>query len=457
MDRDALDLSTTNIPRLFRKYFIPTLTGMLSICLLTAIDGIFVGHGVGSDGIAAINIMIPIFMLLTGVELMTGAGCTVVASIHLARGRQKAARINATQALLFSTLVALLATIPAVAFTDHTSRLLGASDHLLPLVSDYMLWLAPSFLLTVWTTVGPFLIRLDGSPKLVMLSSIITSAINILLDWLFIFPLHWGVMGAALASTISIGIGAIIAIIYLTRHARHLRLYRLKMSRKSLRLTIRNISYQCRIGSSALLNETTMAALMFIGNQVFIHYLGDDGVGAFGIACYYTPFVFMVGNAVAQSAQPIISYNHGSRNHHRVRHTERIALQTALLCGIAVTLAFTLLPTYLTSLFIDLNTPAAPISAHGLPYFSAGFIFFILNLTAIGYYQSTEQIKPATLFALLRGILFLLPSFILLPRLLGTAGIWLAMPASELLTTLSIILFYLHRKNRDILRTGIAV
>mgnify|MGYP007083155089 CR=1 FL=1 len=144
-----------------------------------------------------------------------------------------------------------------------------------------------------------------------MLCSLITAVINVVLDWLFIFPFGWGVMGAAFATSISIMAGGLVAMVYLLFYARHLRLQPLKWSVKSLRLSVRNIGYQCRIGPSALLGEATLAVLMFVGNQVFMSYLGDDGVGAFGIACYYIPFVFMVGNAIAQSAQPIISYNFG--------------------------------------------------------------------------------------------------------------------------------------------------
>lgn len=446
MERDALDLSTMNIPRLFRKYFLPTLAGMLGMCAVTAIDGIFVGHGVGSDGIAAINILIPVFMLLMGVGLMVGAGCSVVSSIHLAQGRIKAARINVTQAMLFVTFTALLVTIVLLLFPEQSARRLGASERLTPLVVDYLLWFTPSFVFSIWSTVALFVIRLDGAPRLAMMCSLITAVVNVVLDWIFIFPFGWGIMGAAFASAISMVIGGTIAVVYLFCNARQLRLYPIKASRKSLFLSIRNLGYQCRIGSSALLNEATMAMLMFVGNLVFMRYLGDNGVGSFGIACYYTPFVFMVGNAIAQSAQPIISFNFGGNNRRRVRETARLAILTAIVCGLAVTALFALFPEFLVGLFIGPDTPAARIAIAGFPLFAAGFLFFIINLTVIGYFQSVERVFPATLFALLRGLLFLVPSFILLPRLLGTSGIWLSMPLSETATTLSILFFYLLKK-----------
>ncbi len=104
MERDTIDFGTVKISKLFRRLFIPTLLGMLSISAVTAIDGIFVGHGVGGDGIAAVNICIPLLLIFTGLGLMIGTGCSVVVSIHMGRGRLRAARMNITQALVFVTV-----------------------------------------------------------------------------------------------------------------------------------------------------------------------------------------------------------------------------------------------------------------------------------------------------------------------------------------------------------------
>lgn len=446
MERDAIDLGTQNVSKLFRQYFLPTLFGMLSMSAVTAIDGIFIGQGVGSDGIAAVNIIIPVYMILTGIGLMIGAGCSVVSSIHLSRGRIKAARINVSQAMIFSAVVTIIPSALMMAFPEATARMLGASDTLMPLAIDYMIWFVPSWVFQVWISISLFIIRLDGKPQLAMFCSLLTAVINMVLDWLFIFPLGWGIKGAAIATSISLVAGGGTAVVYLLFSARHLRLIPIKMSRKSLRLSARNIGYQCHIGSSALLAEATMATLMFMGNQIFMKYLGEDGVGAFGIACYYMPFVFMIGNAIAQSAQPIISYNFGLGYRDRVRAAEKIALQTSLICGITVTSVFMLLPDMLVGIFVELDTRAAEIAVSGFPYFATAFVFFIINLTVIGYYQSLERVKPATALALSRGFIFLIPSFVLLPKVAGTHGIWLALCLSELLTAL--IALGLYARNR---------
>lgn len=448
MERDAIDLGRLNIPVLFRRYFIPTLLGMLGMSAVTAIDGIFIGHGVGSDGIAAINICVPILMLFTGVGLMAGAGCSVVASIHMARGKEKAARLNVTQAIIFVTVVALIPSILMMVFLERTAIMLGSSEHLLPMVKEYMMWYVPSWVFQIWITTGLFIIRLDGAPKLAMSCSLVAAILNVVLDWLFIFPFGWGLMGGALATSISVTAGGLMAIGYLCFFAKRLKLYRPKFSRKSLQLSLRNIGYQCRIGAPGLLGESTLAVLIFIGNHIFMQYLGDDGVGAFGIACYYTPFVFMIGNAIAQSAQPIISYNFGAGNNTRINQTLRVSIITALICGSTVSAAFILLPEWLVGLFIGLDNPASDIAISGFPYYAAGFIFFVINLSAIGYYQSIERVLPATVFALLRGFIFLIPCFIMLPQLFGDKGIWLALSVSEVLTSAVIACFFLHERRK---------
>ena len=180
-----------------------------------------------------------------------------------------------------------------------------------------------------------------------------------------------------------------------------------------------------------------------------MRYLGDDGVGAFGIACSYAPFVFMVGNAIAQSAQPILSYNYGMNLRERVFHTEKLALKTTLVCGIIVTVFFNLFPHWLVGLFLPLENEAAKIAVAGLPLFSFGFICFIMNLTAIGYFQSLEKIGATTTFALMRGLFILVPAFYLLPIVFGHNGIWLAMPTSEIITMLCIWGYYLVNKIRN--------
>ncbi|MDE7153746.1 MAG: MATE family efflux transporter [Muribaculaceae bacterium] len=448
MKRDSIDLGSDRIPHLFRRYLVPTLLGMLAICAVTATDGIFVGRGIGDDALAAVNICIAPTMVMMGIFLMLGVGSSVVASIHLASGNVKAARLNITQAIICATSVTSVFLLLTLSSIDRTGHLLGSSDALLPLVREYMPWVFVCCLFQGWSGIGLFIVRLDGSPKYAMWCNVIPGLMNIILDYIFIFPLDMGLRGAAVATCISCAAGGFMALYYLGFLAGSLRFIRIKLSRKSMLLSLRNLGYQCKIGVSALLGEATMGVLMLTGNLVFMHYLGEEGVGAFSIACYYCPFAFMVGNAIAQSAQPIISFNYGKENFKRVGSTEKLAIYSALICGAFVTTLFILFPDELVSLFLDPHLHTAQIAIAGFPKFSVAFIFFIFNLTAIGYFQSVEKVIPSVVFALCRGLLFLVPAFVVLPMIWSDDGIWLALGVSELLTSLFIAIYYVYGKSR---------
>ncbi|MCH5346905.1 MAG: helix-turn-helix domain-containing protein [Muribaculaceae bacterium] len=446
MKRDEIDLGKVQIPRLFKMYLFPTLLGMLSLCAVTATDGIFVGQGVGSDALAAVNICIAPTMLLMGIGLMLGVGSSVVSSVHLSAGNIKAARLNITQAMAVGTLATLTFLLITLINPEFTGRILGSSESLMPLVKDYMPWIFVCCLWQIWCVIGLFVVRLDGSPRYAMWCNIIPGVLNIFLDWLFIFPLHKGLWGAAVATCLSCLVGGLMVMAYMLFFSRRLTFIKIKFSTKSLWLTVRNIIYQCKIGASALLGEATMGMIMLMGNLVFMRYLGNDGVAAFSIACYYCPFVFMIGNAIAQSAQPIISYNYGLKSNSRVIATERLAIISAIICGAIVTTGFVVFPRAMVLLFLPGDSPAAAIAIEGFPEFSTAFVFFIFNMTAIGYFQSVEKVIPAIVFALLRGVVFLVPAFLLVPLAWGTEGIWEALFVSEALTTLCIIGYYFYHR-----------
>ena len=180
--------------------------------------------------------------------------------------------------------------------------------------------------------------------------------------------------------------------------------------------------------------------MLLTGNYVFISNLGEDGVAAFSVACYLYPIVFMVNNSVAQSAQPIISFNYGAGNSKRVRQAFMLSLRTALICGILALAVLTLGAKPLIGLFLYAGTKPYEIATAGLPLFATSAIFFALNVAIIGYYQAIEQNARATVYMLLRGLFFLIPSFVLMPMLISPQGMWLAVPASECLTLAVILL-----------------
>ena len=433
-ERDSIDFGKSKIEPLFNSIFYPTLLSMVFASLFTVADGIFVGQGVGSNALAAINIVSPLFLITTGLALMFGVGMSVVASIHLSQDNKKAANFIVTQAFDVATLLMVIIAVAVYLFRIPFLRLMGSSDALLPLCEDYLLPILPGCVCIVIQMIGTFVIRLDGSPKFAASLEIFPGLLNIFLDWLFVFPMQMGIAGSAIASSISCAAAAGMVVWYMFFRVQTVKICRLKLSLTSLYLTTRNVGYMARSGFSSMLGELAMSMMLLTGNYVFMRELGEDGVAAFSVACYLYPIVFMVNNSVAQSAQPILSFNHGAGNRYRVQRTFRISLSTATVCGVLVTTFLTLATKPLVGLFLQAGTDAYDIAIGGLPLFSYSAIFFAMNVAIIGYFQATEQNTRATLCMLFRGLVFLVPAFILMPMFISPQGVWLAVPVTECMT-----------------------
>lgn len=438
-NRDSLDFKTEPVGKLFRKMFLPTLVGLVSMVILNITDGAFVGHGVGSDALAAVNIVAPLFLIGTGIGLMYGIGGSVTASIHLSKGNNHAAYLHITQAILASVITAAVVACAVLSFPEETCRLFGCSDLLLPLAVSYLRWIALALPFNLLGLTAMFMVRLDGSPRFAMVVNCSIAILNIILDYIFIFPLQWGLEGAAIATSLSFSLGAIPTIVYLLKYTTTVHLYRIKMTSTSLWLTMRNIAYQIKIGFSAMLGELAIASVMIVGNYVFMKYLGEDGVAAYSVGCYCLPIVFMIGNAIVQSVQPIVSFAYGMNDEERLRSARALSLRTSVICGLMGMMFVALGSDVISGIFLPENCRAYTLCCEGLPYFSPAFFLVAVNLVMIGYLQSIEAARLATIFMALRGFVFIIPSFILLPMVTDALGLWLALPTAELLTLLVMI------------------
>lgn len=436
-----------SVGKLFIKQLFPTLLGMVSSALFTVIDGIFVGRGIGSDAMAAVNITAPLAMITAGVGLMFGMGGGILASINLSRGKNKVANINVTQSAMALIIVGTAMTLMLTLFTSQAAALFGSDAYLMDLAVEYMFWFSISIPFTVMVVALPFFTRLTN-PNISMWAMVIATVINIVFDYVFIFVFEWGLFGAAVATDIGEAAGAVIMLAYLFRRQVAVRFVRLKMSLKSIRLTLRNIWYMVRLGFSACLSEIALAVMVISGNYVFMHYLGADGVAAYSIVCYLFPIIFMVFNSIVQSAQPIISYNYGCGRMERSDRTLRLSMGSAIAFGLVVTALFMWFAGAIVSLFVtDTASVTWQYAVAGLPLFAVDYVFFGINVVAIGYYTSIERIKRAVTLTLLRGILPVV-FFFAMPLWFGTPGIWLAVAAGDIVTTIIIVILSLTDKAR---------
>ena len=295
---------------------------------------------------------------------------------------------------------------------------------------------------------GSFILRLDGSPNFAMMVNVVPSLVNIFLDWLFVFPLKWGLAGAAFATSLSAGLGALLVMVYLLFFSKKIHLYKPKFSATALRLTARNTAYMAKLGFPTFIGEGAITCMIIAGNYMFMRMLGEDGVAAFGTCCYLFPLVFMFANAIAQSQLPIVSYNYGLGDKKRVKSAFKFAVVLAVCCGALMTILGIVASKPLVSLFISTETNAFRIGAEGFPYFALSFVLFSFNMVVIGFWQSVERVAESVFFMLLRGLVFLVPVFVWLPSVMGVRGLWLAVPLSEVLTCMVIVFVTLRQRRK---------
>ena len=315
------------------------------------------------------------------------------------------------------------------------------------IVFEYLFWFSISLPFTVLVVALPFFIRLTN-PKISMWAMLAATVVNIILDYLFIFVFKWGLFGAAIATDIGEFVGAAIMIIYLFRHSIAIRFVWLKLSVKSLLLTLRNVGYMIKLGFSVFLSEITISVMIISGNYVFMDYMGADGVAAYSVICYLFPIIFMVFNATVQSAQPIISYNYGCGQMKRSDNALRLSMLFTLAFAFSIMLLFICFTRSIVTLFIpDTASAAWGYAVAGLPLFATDYLFFGINIIIIGYYTSIERLRRAISLTVLRGILPVV-FFFTLPLLLDVNGIWLAVAAGDITTTVVIVILLIVDKVR---------
>ncbi|MBS1319801.1 MATE family efflux transporter [Parabacteroides goldsteinii] len=447
MQRDSLDFKSMSVEKLFTKLLVPTIMGMAASALFTVVDGIFVGNGIGSDAMAAVNISAPIFMIITGVGLMFGMGGGILTSINLSQGKKKVANINFTQSVIALVFISLVMTLLLTIFPHKIATLFGSDEYLMDMVVEYLFWFSISLPFTVLVVALPFFIRLTN-PKISMWAMLAATVVNIILDYLFIFVFKWGLFGAAIATDIGEFVGAAIMIVYLFRHSIAIRFVWLKLSVKSLLLTLRNVGYMIKLGFSVFLSEITISVMIISGNYVFMDYMGADGVAAYSVICYLFPIIFMVFNATVQSAQPIISYNYGCGQMKRSDNALRLSMLFTLAFAFSIMLLFICFTRSIVTLFIpDTASAAWGYAVAGLPLFATDYLFFGINIIIIGYYTSIERLRRAISLTVLRGILPVV-FFFTLPLLLDVNGIWLAVAAGDITTTVVIVILLIVDKVR---------
>ncbi len=435
-------IETRPLKPLFLSYLFPAMIGMLLMSVNILVDGIFVSRGVGPAALAGVNIAVPIFSILLSISLWIGMGGATLYSIAL--GKQNVERAQRVFTLSFVTMFAIVVIlIISLLFNlQHIAYLFGANDSTYPYVKEYLYII---LLFGVFYTIENLLsifIRNDGNPKLAMLGLVTTSVLNIILNYLFIFVLNYGVTGCALATVLSTIVGASVLCLHFSWKQSEL-----KFVPKFFNWS--DVKGIFIIGLPSFIVEASVAVMVVLYNITFLYYLGTDGVTAYAMVNYIHTVLLMVFYGIGMALQPLVSYHHGARLMQRGTALLKIGIVTALVFGLITAFVAMIFPSQLMGVFGDNAMAVRDMAAQGFVYFAIGYIFLGVNMVLAEFFQSIEKIRLATVIMLLRSTIIFIPALLLLPKLLGAASIWWVFPVAEGMTALFVFL-YVKKSRRSV-------
>lgn len=444
-------IGTDPILPLLLRFSIPSIVGMLVYAFYNIVDRMFIGHGIGSQGLAGVTLSFPLMMIMVSFSILIGVGANTLFSIRMGEGRREDAERILGNAFGLLFFVPLVASLVALAGLDPLLRLVGASDDLLPYARTYArIILAGSALSTTGHGLAHFA-RSDGHPIVAMASMIVGALTNVVLDALFIFGFGWGMAGAAWATVISQGISFIWCLAYFLSPSANTRL-----QRRHLRLDFRNIVWpMLGIGFAPFSMNMANSLLNVVLNRGLGQYGGDDAIAIMGILAAFMSVIFMPVFGLTQGAQPLIGYNFGARKFDRVLHlfwSTAIATTAVLILGWMISQLF---PTQILRLFLAADSELVPLGVHALRIFTLAFPIIGFPITGGHLFQAIGKPIPAALLALSRQVILFIPFILIFPKIWGLEGIFYAAPASDTLTCL-IALFVVGHQVR-LLRRAIFV
>jgi putative MATE family efflux protein len=410
----------------FLKYAIPSALAMFTSALYTVIDGIFVGQGVGSLALAAVNIVLPFTVMLFGIANMFAIGGGSLVSKNIgAKKIDKAVNIF-RQVFKFLFIISIGISLFCIIFTNQIVTVLGATENLKPMAVEYLRFYA---LFCIPNLVGIVLnsfVRNDGRPKLAMISTISGAITNVILDYVFIFPLGMGIKGAAIAT----GLGQIVTVAILLPHFLMKKGY---LSFGNVKIEKEKIKEFCTIGFPSFFAQASYSVIVLLHNIAIVKLVGEIGISAYSIMNYLTTNVYMVLYGITLGVQPLISYNYGRKNSEKMLGFYKITCKSIILVTTVFTVIIYLFGLNLINIFTNDNSLANiafnAIKINIFSYFAVG-----LNLNTLVYYQAIEKPKYSNIVCILRSVAYLPISIFVLSKLFGINGIWAAAIVAETAT-----------------------
>lgn len=418
--------------RSFSKYALLNILGMIGLSCYILADTYFISAQLGAPGLAALNLVLPIYSCINASGLMIGIGGATRYSLDGGTDGKAPAVFGRTAGL--GLLFSLVCVLTGLLLHRPIVHGLGAYGEMEPLADIYLqtiLCFAPLFVLN---NIVLAFVRNDGAPQLSMCAMLIGSFSNILLDYLFMYPLGMGMFGAALATGLAPGISLAVLSLHFIRGPRRL-LPRISPP------GFRTILDCGRLGGAAFVNEISSGIVLFVFNRVILTISGETGVAAYGVVANLALVATSIFTGLCQGSQPLISRFHGLGDDHREKAVRRYALVSSFALGSAVTVLALCFPAQLTACFNSAgDVQLAQIAERGIRLYFLGFPLAGVNLVAAICLAASEHGTFSFTLALARGCVVILPATLLLSSLLGMDGVWLSFPVTEAITLVYAVL-----------------
>lgn len=428
--------------KLFVKYAIPQMVGLLFNSVYFIVDGVFIGNRLGRDALAAAAVSVPLIEIFIALSLAIASGAGVLVASFLARGENHRAVQVFNQATLFTLALSLLIALLGNLLLDPLARMLGSVDSIHQEARTYLWFIITSAPFSFLSFLLGGMARNDGRPRLAMIAMAVGAVSNIILDYLFMYPLNLGIMGAALATAL----GPVFSVVILLQH--FIRKKGSLMFEKT-RLRIKTLGQIARLGFPAFIMEFSIGIITLVYNlAIVLKGYGEIGLAAYLVIGYLMLMILTVFLGLAEGLQPVFSAFSSLGMQDKIHSLRQFSLKVFLVLG-GLSLAFVL---FMSEGFFTLFSPNDPelvafSVARSLPYF-IGFTFSGINILYIVYWQSLHQVGKALWVSLARSLLLPPLLVVALPLFFGREGIWFALSVAEMLTAGLVVALYCQNEKR---------
>lgn len=425
---DIKEVLNSNIFKVWTKFILASVVGVVLNTIYTVVDGIFIGQGVGEIGLAGVNIAWPAVTLIVGIGLMIGIGTSSIMAIYMGKGKnEKAERVLGTCISLI-IVVGIIITILGLMFRWQIIKMLGATPDTIKSAIDYYTIIFIIAIPYMFATALNPVVRTDGRPDLSMIMIGIGALANIILDWIFVMELGFGVKGAAVATSASIVISMTVSLYHFISGKATI-----KIKKGNLKIDIAIVRRILKVGFVSFAIQISYGIILLTQNRTMFLYGTTIDVAIYTVATYVNCFLVNTCMGISQGLQPLIGYHYGANKIKRMNQFVYITIAICILGGILVYSGIFIYGREIIRIF-GVNSENIGFAYKMILIYCIGSPIIGIIFTMSGYYQAIGKNIYANIISIGRGFVFQFIFTIILPPFIGTTGVFLSLPLAELIT-----------------------